>query len=235
MNEAIMLLAGLAVGLAIGAVGAVWRNRVARRVEIELRQRLEQQDNELVAGRERERAQAAEIAKAQSEANALQMLLQERDQFYARQLADLREAFKALSSDALRENTPQFIQLAAETFKQLQEGAKGDLAQRQEAISGLVAPLREQLDKYRAQLEESERRHAQTTTTLQKEIEMLSANNKTLADETERFRMVMASPVARGKWGELKLRNVIEAAVADCLRRTAGDHGRISGSAGKHN
>jgi len=205
MNEAVMLLAGLAVGLAIGTIGAMGRRR-------ELRRRLEQQDAELAASREREREQASETAKAQSDANAKAMLLQERDQFYARQLADLREAFKALSSDALRENAPRFIQLATETFKQLQEGAKGDLAQRQEAISGLVAPLKEQLEAYRQQLQASEQNHAQARAVLQKEIETLSANNKTLADETARFRMVMKSPPARGRWGEVTLRNVIEAA-----------------------
>ena len=61
-------------------------------------------------------------------------------------LADLREAFKALSADALKQTAPEFLRLAEQTFGKFQETAKGDLAQRQEAIKGLVEPLKQQLE-----------------------------------------------------------------------------------------
>src|SRR5215510_2593090 len=43
----------------------------------------------------------------------------------------LADAFKALSSDALRSNNQTFIELAQITLEKFQEGAKGDLAARQ--------------------------------------------------------------------------------------------------------
>jgi len=49
-------------------------------------------------------------------------------------LADLRETFKALSADALKQSAPQFLQLANETLGKFQETAKGDLATRQQAL-----------------------------------------------------------------------------------------------------
>jgi len=200
-----------------------WRNRMARRAETELRARIEQQDAELASCRESERNLSTQLARAESDAEAKAVLLKEREAFHTRQMEDaknsmekniggLREAFKALSADALRENAPQFLQLARENFMRLREGANSDLAQRQEAITSLVTPLREQLEAYRNQLQQAEQHHAQAQAALKKEIESLTANNTRLADETARFRMVMKSSQARGRWGEATLRNVVEAA-----------------------
>ena len=200
-----------------------WRNRMARRAETELRARIEQQDAELASCRESERNLSTQLARAESDAEAKAVLLKEREAFHTRQMEDaknsmekniggLREAFKALSADALRENAPQFLQLARENFMRLREGANSDLAQRQEAITSLVTPLREQLEAYRSQLQQAEQHHAQAQAALKKEIETLTVNNTRLADETARFRTVMKSSQARGRWGEATLRNVVEAA-----------------------
>lgn len=71
-------------------------------------------------------------------------------------LADLREAFKALSADALKQSQPEFLRLANETLAKFNETAKGDLAQRQESIATLVKPLEEQLKIYQQRLAQSE-------------------------------------------------------------------------------
>ena len=60
-------------------------------------------------------------------------------------LTDLRDTFKALSADALKQSAPEFLRLAEQSLGKFQEAAKGDLAQRQEAIKGLVEPLKQQL------------------------------------------------------------------------------------------
>ena len=223
IETVLVFLAGLAAGVCAGALALAWRGRVARDAGAELRTRLAQQDAELASCRENERALSIQLARAQADAGAKDTLLRERAESHARELAEaraamdknnaaLREAFKALSADALRENAPQFLQLATEKFMRLQEGAQGDLAQRQEAISGLVTPLREQLEAYRRQLQQAEQNHAQAQAALKKEIESLTANNARLAEETARFRMVMKSNPARGRWGEATLRNVVESA-----------------------
>ena len=56
-------------------------------------------------------------------------------------LVDLREAFKALSADALKQTQPEFLRLANETLGKFAESAKGDLSQRQESIATLVKPV----------------------------------------------------------------------------------------------
>ena len=61
--------------------------------------------------------------------------------------AKLADAFKALSAEALSSNNQAFLHLARATLEKFQEGARGDLEIRQQAIDQLVGPLRESLVK----------------------------------------------------------------------------------------
>ena len=127
-------------------------------------------------------------------------------------LLDLREAFKALSADALNQTAPEFLRLAEQSFGKFQEVAKGDLAQRQEAIKGLVEPLKQQLEIYQKSLQQSEASQSSTLGEVKKQLELLSQQSQSLAAETLQFRMVLTSNQARGRWGEETLRRVVEAA-----------------------
>ena len=53
----------------------------------------------------------------------------------------LSDAFKALSSDALKNNNESFLKLANSTLEKFQETAKGDLEKRQLAIDALMKPV----------------------------------------------------------------------------------------------
>jgi DNA recombination protein RmuC len=112
----------------------------------------------------------------------------------------------------LKQSAPEFLRLAEQTFGKLQESAKGELAQRQEAIKTLVEPLKQQLDTYQKRLQQSETTQAGALGEVKKHLEALAQSNQSLAQETQQFRMVLKSSQARGKWGEETLRRVVEAA-----------------------
>jgi len=223
MYLAVGLLLGVAVGLTLGWL--LGRSRPAPgndRLENELRQQL--------AGRESELAQLrsqlteAQSARAAAEAGrnltekllADQRDLHERAQRETREaqekaLVELREAFRALSAEALKESAPEFLRLAEQNFGKLQEVAKGDLAQRQEAIKTLVEPLKQQLEAYQRRLQQAENTQASTLGEVKKQLETLAQTSLSLAQETQQFRTVLRSNQARGRWGEETLRRVIEA------------------------
>ena len=69
----------------------------------------------------------------------------------------LKDAFKALSSEALNSNNDAFLKLAQTALAQFQEGARGDLEKRQQAIDSLVKPLRESLEKVDTHIGEIEK------------------------------------------------------------------------------
>jgi DNA recombination protein RmuC len=181
-------------------------------LEEELRQQVGQRETEVaqLRGQLTETSNARASAEARH-ASADQMLVEQRA-LQDKALADLREAFKALSADALKQTAPEFLRLANETFGKFQETAKGDLAQRQEAIKGLVEPLKQQLETYQKRLQESDRAQSGALGEVKKQLETLAQSSQSLAQETQQFRMVLKSNQARGRWGEETLRRVVEAA-----------------------
>ena len=182
------------------------------RLENELRQQVGQRETELT----QIRVQLAETGNARAAAEArhaaAEKMLIEQRALQDKTLIDLREAFKALSAEALKQSAPEFLRLAEQTFGKFQETAKGDLAQRQESIKTLVEPLKQQLETYQKRLQQSEAAQSSTLGEVKKQLELLSQQSQSLASETLQFRRVLSSNQARGRWGEETLRRVVEAA-----------------------
>ncbi|MGA4578684.1 DNA recombination protein RmuC [Limisphaera sp. VF-2] len=239
-------LLGFGIGAGVGGlVGWLWaRARTPvpdTRLEQELREQVRLREDELV----RLRAQAAELAAARAAAEAArdaaqklaadqrelhERALREVQEAREKALAEVREAFRALSAEALKESAPAFLQLAGEMLGKLQEAAKGDLAQRQEAIRALVEPLRQQLEAYQRRLQQAESQQSLVLGEVKKQLEALSQQSQMLAQETQQFRMVLRSSQARGRWGEETLRRVVEAAGmsahCDFVEQASGEEGK---------
>lgn len=207
---ALAALAGLVVGWLIGR--ARGGSGPDSRLENELRQQVGQREIELA----QIRAQLTETGNARAAAEARQAasekMLVEQRALQDKALLDLREAFRALSAEALKQTAPEFLRLAEQSFGKLQEAAKGDLSQRQEAIKGLVEPLKLQLETYQKRLQQSETAQSGALGEVKKQLETLALSSQSLAQETQQFRMVLKSNQARGRWGEETLRRVVEAA-----------------------
>jgi len=212
---AIAFVIGGGLGLLIGWLVGSRRQTAAPadgRLENELREQAKQRESEL----EKLRAQNLETANARAAAeagqNATQKLLAEQKILQEKALADLRDTFKALSADALRQNAPEFLRLAEQSFGKFQEVAKGDLEKRQESIKVLVEPLKQQLETYQKNLQQNSAAQSSTLGEVKKQLELLSQQSSSLAHETLQFRMVLKSNQSRGRWGEETLRRVVEAA-----------------------
>ena len=224
----IALLIGAGLGFLIGwLLGARKTNASAvptdARLETELRQQLERREQELTQSREQLSQNQTALATAQANQAAAEKILAEQKQLHETTLRDtklvqektvgeLRLAFQAMSAEALKQSAPEFLRLAEQSFGKFQETAKGDLAQRQEAIKGLVEPLKQQLETYQKNLQQNSAAQSSTLGEVKKQLELLSQQSTTLAQETQQFRLVLHSNQARGKWGEETLRRVVEAA-----------------------
>ncbi|HEX5045525.1 MAG TPA: DNA recombination protein RmuC, partial [Gammaproteobacteria bacterium] len=127
--------------------------------------------------------------------------------------AQLTNAFKALSADALSASNTNFLQLASATLEKLQERAKGDLGEREQAVQPLVQPLREQLAKVDAQLGamEKTREHAYAASNEQLRG-LVETHLPSLRTETQSLVKALRQPTVRGRWGEVQLKRVVEMA-----------------------
>ncbi len=125
---------------------------------------------------------------------------------------ELKNAFSALSSEALKSNNEEFLRLARADLEKYQVEAKGDLDQRQQSIQHLVTPLRESLDQMAGQVRELEGSRQKAYGELISQVSSLMGSQKDLQVTTGNLVKALRQPIVRGRWGEIQLEKVVELA-----------------------
>lgn len=162
------------------------------------------------ASRQARSAELEATLAAERHAAAEKLLLLE--QMQADSQVRLADAFKALSSEALASNNASFLHLAKATLERFQEGARGDLEQRRQAIDELVRPLADSLVKVDQKIGDLERARAEAFGGLSERLKGLAQSQAGLERETAKLVNALRAPAARGRWGEIQLRRVVEMA-----------------------
>jgi DNA recombination protein RmuC len=124
----------------------------------------------------------------------------------------LSASFKALSSEALQSSMAQLTELARAQLQSAQTEAKGELDKRQQAVEQLVAPLKEQLGRVDSQLLRLDQERRESRGRLEAQLRTLSETGERLRTETGALVTALRKPNARGQWGQMQLRNVVELA-----------------------
>jgi DNA recombination protein RmuC len=160
----------------------------------------------------RARAAGEEAARLGATLAAERALAAEKAAALEQSEARLREAFQALSAEALRHNAEAFLTLAETRLSEAGTAARGDLAARQQAIESVVAPLKETLGKVESQIRTVERDRAGAYQALLQQVGTMRQTSEQLRTETAQLVTALRAPQVRGRWGELQLRRVVEAA-----------------------
>jgi DNA recombination protein RmuC len=186
------LLAGLVLGGAVGAVVA-WA-LASRRAETQVR--------------------SAQVAAAQADARLEAERAAARERLVAvQQDGDrLAEQFRALAADALTQSSEQFLALASQRFAADRQTQVGELAQREQAVRALVEPLTRTLDEVRGQLTAVHRSRAESDAALREQVEAMRTASEGVRSETAHLVTALRTSQVRGRWGEMQLRRVVEAA-----------------------
>jgi DNA recombination protein RmuC len=199
-------------GALAGAVAAWLYFRTARAV---LSEKLDAQNRRVCELEE----QAALAASLRSEKLVLEARLEAEQRAAAEKLAlleaareRLSDAFKALSSEALQSNNQAFLNLAKQILEKHQGMATTDLEQRRQAIEHLVKPLGESLQKVDRQIQEMEKARSGAYAGLTEQVTKMTADQSQLRRETANLVNALRAPQARGRWGEIQLRRVVELA-----------------------
>jgi len=109
-------------------------------------------------------------------------------------VAEARDAFRSLSSETLQQTTTSFLEVA------------------RSQIHGYVAPLRESLEKMDGQMRGMEKVRQEAYGAVTQHLSSLGDTQERLRLETGNLVKALRTPHVRGRWGEVQLRNVVEAA-----------------------
>jgi DNA recombination protein RmuC len=113
----------------------------------------------------------------------------------------LSDTFKALSGEALQSS-----------LAQLRDVNNDQLEQREKAVEQLVAPLKEQLGRVDQQLVRLDQERRESRGRLEAQLKTLNEAGEKLRTETGALVTALRKPNARGQWGQMQLRNVVELA-----------------------
>ncbi len=209
-------LIGTVAGLVAGAAGAHAlaraRSSGAEAEGRRLRAELEGARSEAAAARtDAATAREAAVA-ATSELAAERRAGEEKLALLQRTAEEMEQRFKAISADALAQSSRQFLDLASERLSVTQKQASGELAQRQQAFEALVRPLGESVGKLESQVEAIERARQHAYGNITEQLRALADGSRELRTETANLVTALRRPSARGRWGELQLRRVVEMA-----------------------
>ncbi|MDP9181571.1 MAG: DNA recombination protein RmuC, partial [Actinomycetota bacterium] len=91
-----------------------------------------------------------------------------------------------------------------------QRAGDADLARGQQALSALVEPLAQQLGRVEGQIHQLEVTRAATSAELRQQVSHVTVGSERLSRETRALVDALKKPQARGRWGELHLRKVVE-------------------------
>ncbi len=205
MLDVLMLLAGLVVG---GLAAWFWAGSRARAASVaqtadlqnqlgashstveELRRRLAELNSE--TGKLRGDLQNEQQARVTAETRLTESFknIEEQKRLLADAQTKLKDAFSALSVEALRHNSEAFAQQAAEK----------------------VRPLSEALKRYEEEIKKIETARQTSYTSLHDELKRVAATHQQLTQETGSLVHALRTPQVKGRWGELQLRRTVEVA-----------------------
>lgn len=154
----------------------------------------------------------SQLSEVETRLQQEQALTQEKQALLDQAQQRLTDTFKALSADALQQNSQSFMQLAETLLAKFQSQAQGDLGQRQAAITALVNPLATSLQQVKSHLQELETARTAAYSTLTEQVKSLAVAQTQLQGETANLVKALRSPTVRGRWGEIQLQRVVEMA-----------------------
>ena len=228
----LILVAAAAAALVLIVAWAVWaRPQAGLRVERDVaRQEAAEQREEASRQREARGRHAVEVKLQQdrlavlgeveaernslaTELAALQAERVERDRAHAAEVMRTQERFELIAAKALDGAQAKLAEAAEGLLTRHREAAGAGLEASRAQLAELIAPMRDTLGKYEAQLAEIEKARIEGYGQLTQLLDQVSKGQDRVSGATAKLETVLrSSGKAAGRWGEEQCRNVLELA-----------------------
>ncbi len=155
-----------------------------------------------------------EIELAERKVSDMQLQVQQRiseqQRFVAEAQQNLKDAFGALSAQALQHNNTSFIELAKSRLEEKVTEARGLLEKKEQAIGELVKPLSESLKSFDQKLNALEGSRISAYRDIWNYLDQVKSTTEGLKKETSNLVGALKTSHSRGRYGELALRRLVE-------------------------
>lgn len=115
-------------------------------------------------------------------------------------------------TQAIAARDQQLLELAQARFREAGLGVKGELESRKQAVEHLVSPIGETLQKMELKLAQIEKERLASYAQLTEQVRASNLTSESLRQQTTALVTALKTPQARGQWGEMQLRRVMEIA-----------------------
>jgi DNA recombination protein RmuC len=149
-------------------------------------------------------------AEQRHQAQLLETELAQQQKMMQMMQSQLPQTFQSVAQEALRRTQSSFLDLAQERLRQVQTEMKGDMDGRARAVSDMVTPVRETLQKLDQRMVDLEKARVGAHEALKQQIETLAQSSHELRKEAHHLAHAMRQPQVRGRWGEMQLRRAVE-------------------------
>ena len=177
----------------------------------------ERQERAAMKAERDEQRTRAETAERRLEAQTARMaereagMAREREQL-AKQQQEVEGRFKTLASAALADSQKAFVELAQQTLKQQQEGARGELGE-------MLKPIQATFGEFREKVEAIQKVSTEDRARLEEQIKQVGKSVSDTQAVAGKLATALSAPRGGGRWGEETLRNVLEMAGLSSLCR----------------
>jgi DNA recombination protein RmuC len=221
------VLVGVAIGVVVGWLLASMRSHgileaglreaetsatAAISETIAVRKELESRKQETEGLRADLREAENDGAALEARADEMRLRFAEQQRLLADAERKLSDTFRSLAADVLKTTNESFLTLAGERLNSERKEAAADLAARQKAIEGIVAPVKETLETLDSQIRAIENVRSAAFGSLSEQVKSLVETQTQLRSETANLVKALRAPVVRGRWGEIQLKRVVELA-----------------------
>jgi DNA recombination protein RmuC len=115
---------------------------------------------------------------------------------------EMEKSFSALSSEALRQNSGQFLQIAGETLAKHTRTGEMELEGKKKLIDQTLESIKGDLGKVENLMRQLEQERATKYGEISKQLQMTAEQTGKLQETTSKLQTALASAKIRGQWGE---------------------------------
>lgn len=142
-----------------------------------------------------------------------------------------QQQIERLTQQALINQSHQFLGLAKAQFDGVLEKANLTFEQRQEQFKHMLEPISKSLEQVNTQVQNVEKQRIEAFADLKRQLTDMVIGQKDLRQETATLVKALRTPHARGQWGEMQLKRVIEMAGmvdhVDFVEQTSAADGKL--------